>query len=590
MNAQDKITALRGAMKEAGVDGFIIPKADEYQGEFVAPYAERLIWLTGFTGSAGMACVLADKAFVVTDARYGIQIKQQVDQRLYETADVADKTMKSWLGDHSKQGGVIGYDPWLHTPDQIQRLEHDSYELRPLDTNLIDKIWPDRPDAPASDVVQFPEHVAGKSLQEKLKVVQQNLKNHSVRAFCLTLPDSIAWLLNIRAQDVEYIPLALSYAIVYANDDHIDWFIDERRLNAFEHKHIRVYSRDDLEGQLNDIVGDVGFDGAYTPIWFKQALGERAKAISDPCVAPKAIKTDAEQNAIREAHIHDGVALVKFLKWLDDGPEKHELTEWDIAQKLKQFRAQNPLFKASSFPTICGFGEHGAIVHYRATKDKNAPVKGDGLLLIDSGAQYAGQDEAGVAVYGTTDITRTIAIGEVTPEMRRAFTLVLKGHIAVASAKFPAGTTGAQIDTLARHPLWQESMDFAHGTGHGVGCYLAVHEASANLSPKGEKALNPGMLLSNEPGYYKEGAFGIRIENLILCKDTALKSDSGKDVYEFETVSFAPIDLRCLDVDLLTKPERAWLEAYHQAVFDKIGPHLDEEHVQWLKAQISFAQ
>ena len=585
---KDRLSALRTAIKSHGVDGFIVPKADEYQGEYAAAYAERLGWLTGFTGSAGQAIVLADKAVVLTDGRYTIQVAQQVDAALFETGNSVKISTGQWLIDHAKGGDIIGYDPWLHTPEQIRKieetLENKNIQLKALERNPIDEIWKDRPAPPVAKVEIFPEKFAGLSTADKRAQIAAKLSAAKIHAAILTLPDSIAWLLNIRGGDLDYVPVVLSYAII--NDKGlVTWFVAAEKIvpeirkylgNAVEIKdpsEIEKYI-DSLAAQAKKSGHMLGLDFKRGSVWFKRRIemqSARIKDFKDPCIAPKACKTPAEQAAIKAAHIRDGVALAGFLAWLEGEAPKGKLTEISVAQKLEEFRRKDSSYRGSSFPTIAGFGPNGAIVHYRASEDSNAVIVPPGLLLLDSGGQYSS---------GTTDITRTIAIGKPSEEMRRNFTLVLKGHIAVARAQFPEGTVGSQIDALARQPLWQEGLDYAHGTGHGVGCFLSVHEEAASLSSRGQEALKPGMLLSNEPGYYKEGEYGIRIENLVMVQ---APDDSG--MLHFETISLAPIDRRLIVKDMLTPDELQWLNAYHQTMYKALEALVDKTTRVWLQAQ-----
>ena len=575
---KEKLTALRKIMSEQGIDGFLIPRADEYQGEFVAPYAERLKWLTGFTGSGGAAVVLADKACVLTDGRYLIQVVQQVDNDLYDTADFTKIPVAEWVVEHASKDAVIGYDPWLLTPKQLKAFEEKGITLKAID-NVVDAVWDDQPARPAEPVELFPETLAGQSSTDKRAAIAQQLTNDDLDGFIFTLPDSIAWLLNIRGNDIDYIPLALSYALL-ERDGSVLWFIDLAKVSVNLGEGVQVVDSAQMADCLKALSGkNIAIDHACAPVWFKDKLEEgdgQAHDFKDPCIAPKSIKTMAEQAAIKAAHIHDGVALVNFLYWLDQEAPKGGLSELDIGVKLRECRAAHAEFRGPSFPTIAGFGANGAIVHYRATPENNHSIKAPGFLLVDSGGQYSGEDFA-----GTTDITRTIAIGDMTDEMKANFTRVLKGHIAVAAARFKPGTIGKDVDELARAPLKAVDLDYAHGTGHGVGCYLAVHEEAAHISPKGESAFKAGMLISNEPGYYKEGAYGIRIENLVLV------CEEGAELC-FETVSFAPIDLRAVDVSLLDDDEMTWLNDYHRQIWEKLNAHLSEDAKAWLKDAIAL--
>ncbi|MCB1531687.1 MAG: aminopeptidase P family protein [Alphaproteobacteria bacterium] len=569
---QERIANLRRLMEQHGAAGFIVPRADEWQGEFVAPYAERLKWISGFTGSAGAAVILTDKAALMTDSRYTLQARGQVDSDIFEVANSTEISIGQWIAGQGA-GGDIGYDPRLHTPKQLEDLSDNGVALKPV-PNLIDLLWEDQPAPPDSAVERFPDAVAGQSAKDKLGAIAGALQEAGLDGYIFTLPDSIAWILNIRGRDTAYVPLALSYLLVSAKEGAVQWFVGPQRV-GFDIEGVQITEPARMEAALGALSGQaIGMDFKRSPDWFRLTLeqaGASVKDLKDPSIDPKAIKSLSEQEAIRQAHIEDGVALARFFAWLEGALERGEpLSEMSIADKLHEFRALSPEFVSDSFPAICGFAANGAVIHYRANEANNAAIAGDGLLLIDSGGQYH---------YGTTDITRTIAIGTPSAQMQKNFTRVLKGHIAVGGAVFAAGTKGREIDALARAPLQEVGLNFAHGTGHGVGCFLGVHEEAANLSPKVEAALAPGMLLSNEPGYYEEGAYGIRIENLVLVQE------AGADTLGFETVSFAPIDRKLIDVEMLKPEERAWLDAYHEDVYERLQPLLDEDTARWLKAQ-----
>lgn len=576
-----RLADLRAILQKEQLDGFIIPRADEYQGEYVPASADRLRYLTGFTGSAGFSVVLKNKAGVFSDGRYTIQLKQQVDPAQFVTGDSTKITAAEWIVANAPEHAVIGYDPRLHTPREIKVFEDKNVRMRAVNSNLLDATWKDRPAAPSSTVETFPIQYAGLTAKEKLDQVAGKLKEKGLQAAIISLPDSIAWLLNIRGHDIPHIPVALSYGIAH-DDGTFDWFIDPRRVpdsvsSEFGNR-VSVLPPSDLEKTLASLKGKtVLVDERRTSIWFTNQLkqsGVEYKDLKDPCIALKAPKNKAEIAAMQSAHARDGVAVTKFLAWLDAQDFKScASTETDIEEKLESFRREAGTYRDSSFDTIAGFGANGAIVHYRASEETAKKLEEGSLLLLDSGAQYAD---------GTTDITRTIAIGTPTQEMKDRFTLVLKGHIALASAKFPAGTTGAQIDVLARTPLWKEGLDYAHGTGHGVGCYLSVHEESASISPRGTDAIEAGMILSNEPGYYKEGEYGIRIENLVLVKEDGVCNDTGKTMLCFETLTYAPIDPALVNFDLLTMAERTWLVEYHKALQNKVSAGLSSSEKAFL--------
>ena len=579
-SAGEKIKALRALINQEGLDGFIIPKADEYQGEFVPPFAERLKWLTGFTGSAGIAVVLDDKASVLTDGRYALQVGAQVDTQIYEVGDSIELGAHGWLKEHAPGGAVIGYDPWLHTPDQLKKIadELPEAELRPVEENLIDVIWSDQPAKPNNPVQKFSDKIAGKTLSEKKKQIAAAVRKENAQAVILTLPDSICWLLNVRGNDIECTPSVLSYAIVYADETRpVGWIAGQRDIEGDMGDEVEFVKLDAITAFQD---GAVMLDYARAPSWFKTALEEQGVEVinaKDPCIDLKAIKTPSEFAAIKAAHILDGAAFCKFLHWLQ---KQDGITELDAQEKLRQFRTQNSAYRQNSFPTICGFGSNGAIVHYRSNEETNKTLEQGNLLLIDSGGQYYEGDVA-----GTTDITRTVAIGEPTHEMRNRFTLVLKGHIALASACFPVSRTGKDIDAMARQPLWNEDLDYAHGTGHGVGCYLAVHEEATSISTRGKTTFKPGMLLSNEPGYYKEGEYGIRTENLVFVKESDQCTESGEAMLAFETVSLAPIDRRLIVKDMLSDEEVTWLNEYHAQLYGTLKNLLEQKEAAWLGEQ-----
>ena len=583
-----KLNALRAQMKNRNLDAYIIPRADEFQGEFVAPYAERLKWLTGFSGSGGVALVFQKKALVLTDGRYLIQVQAQADNALFDTGEYMKKNAAMWLAENLGEGSVVGYDPYLHTPKQIEAFEQECRKkgavLKAIDGNLIDAVWEDQPPRPQGKVTVFPDQIAGVSAKHKIKNLVAEINDNNAQAYILALPDSIAWLLNVRGSDIDYIPSVLSYLLV-SRRGNVRWFVDPDKVGKTVRKaigkNVTICAPRDMSVQFMALAQEsaekerpVLMDMRHTPVQLKKMLEQRGAIVrdhTDPTIAPKARKTNEETTAIRKAHVEDGVALVKFLKWLEENGAGE--SEMSVTDKLKSFRMQSKAFKGNSFPTIAGFGANGAIVHYRASEQTNAKLEEGNLLLIDSGGQYAIDD-----IYGTTDITRTIAIGKPSQAMRESNTRVLKGHIGVAQARFPRGTVGAQIDALARKPLWDADCDFAHGTGHGVGCYLAVHEDAANISPRGQTAFEPGMLISNEPGYYEENAYGIRIENLVIVHEQ-------KHMLFFETISYAPLDRTLIVTEMLSEQERAWVNNYHKKVYDNVSPLLDVEHSEWLQAK-----
>lgn len=583
LSQAQKLSALRSLMKEEGVQGFIIPRADEYQGEYVPDCANRLFYVSGFTGSAGTCVVMDDRACVFSDGRYTIQLKQQVDGALFDTQDSTKMPVSQWLLENAN-GKVVGYDSKLLTPREVKLFSDKGVLLRPVSRNLIDAIWQDRPSVPSSAVELFPMDYAGVSAPDKMDKIAAVIRAKGATAAIITLPDSIAWMLNIRSNDIPHIPVALSYAIAHDNG-MVDWFIDGTRVSGEIQKsfgnRVSIHPPQSLEKILAGFSGkDVLIDGRRTSQWFFDVMGRKGVNViddKDPIIAMKAIKNEAEQKAMRAAHVRDGVAVTKFLKWFDENAGKTPLTEMDVEEKLEEFRRAGGGYKDSSFDTIAGFGSNGAIVHYRATSKTNKTIEGGNLLLLDSGAQYGD---------GTTDITRTMAVGTPSDDMRKHYTLVLKGHIAISMAKFPYGTTGAQIDALARAPLWQHDLDYAHGTGHGVGCYLSVHEEATSFSPRGVEPVEAGMILSNEPGYYREGMYGIRIENLVLAHENGVCADTGKTMLAFETLTLAPYDRNLIVWEMLSAQEQAWVNAYHVRAFETLSPFLDGDEKAWLKKGI----
>ena len=591
-NLADRLGALRARLDEAGLDGFVVPHADAHQNEFLPPDAERLAWLTGFTGSAGTAVVLRDRAAIFVDGRYTLQVRDQTDGELYEFRHLIEEPVAGWLTEHLPAGARLGYDPWLHTKSQAERLaratERVGAELVPVAANPLDAIWRDRPPAPCAPVVPHEGRFAGRDSTDKRTEIAETLKGGSADAVVLTQPDSIAWLLNIRGCDVANTPLTLSYAIIHRTGN-VDWYVDGRKLTAA--------TRDALDGgvivhepaefaaglaALGSAGKSVRLDTATIPEAVRLQLSKTGADIapgSDPCTLPKAKKNPAEISGTREAHIRDGAALSSFLAWLAKDAPKGGVTELSAAARLRAFRAPDPRFRGLSFETISGSGPNGAIVHYRVTPETDRELLPGDVYLVDSGAQY---------LDGTTDVTRTVFIddGNGAPaEARERFTRVLKGHIAVAAARFPAGTHGSQIDALARMSLWEAGLDYDHGTGHGVGAYLGVHEGPKRISKTGGGTpMEPGMILSNEPGYYKEGAYGIRIENLVVVKEADdAPTGAERSMMDFETITLAPIDRNLIEADLLTDDERSWLNAYHARVRQTLTPLVGEDVRAWLE-------
>jgi Xaa-Pro aminopeptidase len=577
-----RLENLRKELTRQGVEGFLVPRADEFLGENVPPSAERLKWISGFTGSAGTAIILNDKAAVLSDGRYTIQLKQQVDASCFAVGDSVQTPVPVWLDENAKDK-LIGFDPRLHTAAEVKKLEEKNIRLKPLAENPLDKVWEDRPAPPQVKVTIFPDAFAGQNAKDKIDTLAAQIKQDGAFAAIITQPDSIAWLLNIRGGDVAHTPVALSFAVLRA-DGTVQLFIDAAKISDEVRAHlgnrVQISAPEVLEEELRKLAQGshaLWLDEMRAPYWFTMVLEEAgAKLVNkkDPCIDPRARKNAAEQTAMKNAHIRDGVALVNFLSWLEGEAPKSALNELSVEKKLTEYRAAAKEYRDSSFDTIAGFGPNGAIVHYRATEKTALNITAPGLLLLDSGAQY--ED-------GTTDITRTLAIGKPSDEMKYHYTLVLKGHIAVARAKFPNGTIGSQIDALARAPLWQVGLDYAHGTGHGVGCYLSVHEEAASISMRGKDALEVGMIISNEPGYYREGHYGIRIENLVLVEEEGMGADTGKPLLGFETITLCPYDTRLIDITLLDGAEKDWLKAYNRTVYDTLSPLVGEAERKWLQ-------
>ena len=584
----DRLAALRAELARRGLDGFIVPRADPQHCENLPRRAERLMWLTGFSGSAGVAVVLAERAAVFVDGRYTLQAEDQVDNGLFERRHVTDEPPHKWVAANLGTGR-LGYDPWLHTPDGLERYRAACAtaggELVACDDNPLDAVWAGQPPDPVAPVVPHDERFAGASAADKRAAVAAALGEAGAGACVLSAPDSIAWLLNLRGGDVPCSPLPLGFAVVH-DDARVDLFMDGRKLAPETLAHlgngVALRAVEDLGAALDDLAAagrPVQADPAGTSAWIFERIaraGGELRRAADPCALPKARKNDVEIAGARAAHLRDGAALTRFLRWLDETAAGGGLTELDAAAFVDGQRAVNERFRGLSFPTIAGAGPNGAIVHYHPTEATNRRIEAGMLLLVDSGGQY---------LDGTTDVTRTIAVGAPGDDQRRHFTAVLKGHIALATARFPAGTTGSQLDTLARHALWQMGLDYDHGTGHGVGSYLGVHEGPQRIGKlPNTVALEPGMIVSNEPGYYKTGAYGIRIENLVCVIALPGIDGSERDMLAFETLTRAPIDRNLIEREMLTAAETAWLDGYHAEVRDALAPALDADTAAWLAA------
>lgn len=586
----DRLKALREQLKAEKLDGFVVPLTDEHMSEYVGSYAQRLAWLTGFQGSAGSAVVLPEEAAIFVDGRYTLQVRQQVSPTEWSYQSVPETSTTQWLEEHAPEGARIGYDPWLHTRDWVKKakeaLASRGAELVPVERNPIDEIWKDRPEASKAHLVVQSDEYAGKSAAEKRTEIGDWLAKHHADAAVLSALDSIAWAFNIRGQDVTHTPVALAYAIVHS-DSTADLFVAREKIGPEVGQHlgngVRLHERSEFESALSELKGKtivVDPERAVAAIF--EALEKapaKILALRDPTILPKALKNPAEIAGQKAAQTRDGTAIVRFLHWIDEEAPKGLVDELIASDRLESLRRESSDLRDLSFDSISGAGPNGAIVHYKSSEKTNRKLEKGTLYLIDSGGQY---------VDGTTDITRTVPIGEPSDEMRDRFTRVLKGHIAIATAVFPKGTRGSQLDSFARRPLWEAGLDYAHGTGHGVGSFLAVHEGPQRISPVGsaqaggDEPLQAGMIISNEPGYYKTGEYGIRIENLVLVVERKIEG-AEKDMLGFETLTFAPIDRRLIDAQMLDPEELVWLNCYHAHVLAKIGPTLSGSDLEWLR-------
>lgn len=584
----ERLARLRAELARRGLAGFVIPRADAHQGEYVPPHDARLTWLTGFTGSAGTAVILQDKAAIFVDGRYTLQVRNEVDVNLLTPLAIMETAPEDWIAQNLHGDDRLGYDPWLHTPDGVSRLQTACGKAgavpEAVADNPVDAVWADQPPPPTAPIVPHPLDYAGESSAAKRARVAAKIAGTSADAAVLTLPDSIAWLFNIRGGDVTHSPLPLSFAVLGA-DGKARLFCNPAKISDGLIAHLGQDVGIEPSSALGPALDAMGaakrrvlLDPGTCASWIAsrlEAAGAKLIAGDDPCVLPKALKNPVEITGMRNAHLRDGAALCGFLAWLDQRAAIGNLDEISAAAKLEEFRAATGRLKDLSFPTISGAGPNGAIVHYRASTESNRVLEPGQLYLLDSGAQY---------LDGTTDVTRTIAIGEPSAEQKGRFTLVLKGHISLAVIKFPKGVTGAHLDVLARAALWKAGLDYDHGTGHGVGAYLGVHEGPQNISRRpNQVALQPGMILSNEPGYYKQGEFGIRIENLVLVQAPHMIAGGEREMMGFETLTLAPIDLRLVARELLNDEETAWLNAYHAGVREKLTPLVDAQTANWLR-------
>ncbi|WP_313537093.1 aminopeptidase P family protein [Sphingomonas sp.] len=588
----DRLNALRAQLAQETLDGFVVPLTDEHMSEYVGAYAQRLAWLTGFQGSAGSAVVLGSQAAIFTDGRYTLQVRQQVSADHWEYVGVPATSIADWLGAHAPNGGRIGYDPWLHTRawvDEARKaLAEKGATLVPVTRNPIDAVWAEQPRPSDAPLAVLDEALAGKSSAAKRAEIADWLHSRNADAVVIAALDSIAWTFNVRGNDVTHTPVALAYTVIHA-DGTADLFVAPEKVTDAVRQHlgnaVRIQDRAAFAPALGGFAGKrvVADPGTAVAAIFDalEADGATVLALRDPVILAKAIKNPAEVAGHKAAQARDGAALSRFLKWFEETAPQGGLTEMSAADKLRQFREATGRLKDLSFDTISATGPNGAIPHYKVTDESSLPIERGQMFLIDSGGQYGD---------GTTDVTRVMPVGEAAHEMKDRFTRVLKGHIAIATAIFPDGTTGAQIDGFARRPLWEAGLDFAHGTGHGVGAYLSVHEGPQRIAPPsypGGQALEPlraGMFLSNEPGYYKAGEYGIRIENLVHIVERTIPGGD-KPMLAFETLTFAPIERSLILPALLTPEERAWLDAYHAEVLAIVGPQLEGAERAWLEAK-----
>ena len=581
----DRLQRLRSTLSSSDLDGFIQPLTDEHRNEYIPDARQRLAWLTGFTGSAGTLVVLGERAVVFVDGRYTVQAEQQLDADLFERAHLIDTPPAKWLGENLQKGQRFAFDANLHVKTEVERFQKacdkTGAELVPLDDNPIDTIWPDQPPMPIAPIDTLDVTYSGESSEDKRARMGKKVSEAGADVALIGAPDSIAWLLNIRGNDVPFNPLTLGFALLH-KDGAIEFFLDERKLrpgqtfgNEVSHRSIQ-----DLGDSL-DHLGSSGKKVLADPAWTNVNLTQRLKAAgariiedSEPCILAKAVKNETELQGARNAQIRDGAAVIRFLCWLNGGiAAGREITELEAAAALEAERQKDPLYRGPSFDTISASGPNAALAHYRVDEESNRTLESGSLYLVDSGGQYPD---------ATTDITRTVAVGEPSEEMRRHYTLVLKGHIALDRIQFPVGTSGAQIDAFARAPLWQAGLDFDHGTGHGIGSFLCVHEGPARIAKSGTAPLKPGMILSNEPGYYRPGAYGIRIENLVIVANKETPKGGERELLGFENVTRVPLDRRLIDEAMLSSDERAWINAYHALVRKDLGPFLDADVGAWM--------
>jgi Xaa-Pro aminopeptidase len=585
----ERIARLRAELKRLAVDGFIVPRADEFQGEYVPPHAERLGWLTGFSGSAGEAVILAGNAAIFVDGRYTLQVREQVDTSLVTPLSIPQDKPGAWAAENLPRGGKLAYDPWLVTVKSSETyrtaLEAAGHTLVPLEANPIDAVWQDQPAPPSAPVVAQPLQFAGESVENKIATIVAGLKQRKSDTHVLTQTDAVAWTFNIRGCDIAHTPVPLAFALVHA-DGSADLVIGVDRVSEDVKEmlgaNVRLHDRSKMAGLLQDLGRahkTVELDKAWAADAIRMELETAGATVAwheSPCTLPRATKNPTELEGARAAHLRDGVPMARFLRWLDEEIPAGNLDEVKAAQQLEALRTETGELQDISFDTISGSGPHAAIPHYRVNETSNLPLKPDQIYLVDSGAQY---------IDGTTDITRTVIAGTPSAEMKDRFTRVLKGMIQLSRVRFPPGTTGGNLDVLARLALWEAGLDFDHGTGHGVGSYLSVHEGPQRFSKADNTVLQPGMILSNEPGYYKAGEYGIRIENLVVVREAEAIEGGDRPMHWLETITFAPIDRKLVDPAIMSHEDLDWLNRYHADVLKKIGPRLDNAaDIAWLEA------
>ncbi|MCB2011131.1 MAG: aminopeptidase P family protein [Geminicoccaceae bacterium] len=584
MSHAERLAAVREMLSRSGVDGFILPRTDRHGSEYLPDCEQRVAWLTGFTGSAATVVITADRAAVFSDGRYTVQLAEEVDGGLFERCHLADDPPREWLGRHLPAGGRLGFDAYLTRKAEFRALEkvlaRRGSSLLAIE-NPVDTVWTDRPAPPTAPAQRLDIRFAGTESRSKRASMGEAIARLGAEAMLVTTADHIAWLLNVRGGDIPYNPLCLSHLLL-ERDGGCRWFVDPHKTGALGplDNAVEILPPEALETAIADLSGRrVLIDPTGTHLGYIDAL-EAAGAViiedTDPIALAKAKKNETEIQGAITAQKRDALAMLRFLCWLDTIPLDGSISELDAARRLEEERAKDPLYRGPSFETISAHGPNAALPHYRVTTTSSRPLTGGTVYLVDSGGQYPD---------GTTDITRTVALGKVNGDIRRTNTMVLKGHIAIARCRFPAGTSGAQLDTLARHPLWQAGLDFDHGTGHGVGAYLCVHEGPQRISKSGPAALEAGMIVSNEPGYYRTGQFGIRIENLVVVAPASKSASDERRMHAFDTITLCPIDRRLIDGDLLDDGERTWLDAYHARVRHELAPLVEDTAIRhWLEA------